>query len=199
MSREAVEELAGTFVFGYGSLLRGDDAVAQYRVECSLQDHVRLWNVAMDNRLDLPGYKYYLDRATGERPPVFVTFLNVEPRAGSAVNGLAIRVADAELELYDERERNYERREVTSLMSEAFSGRVWTYIGRPDAVERYELGVREGSATVSRDYLENVLTGFASISAGALERFHASTVPPAVPQAALEVVRLEGSRAQASG
>jgi len=199
MRREYDERLAETFVFAYGSLLQRDDAASQHVVECSLRDHVRLWNVAMDNQLDLPGYKYYLDRATGRRPPVFVTFLNVTPRAGSSVNGLAIRVSGTDLELYDERERNYVRREVTHLMSKSFSGRVWTYVGRQDAIERYERGKREGRAVVSREYLDTVLSGFRSVSGEALEQFHASTVPPTVPQAALEVVPIDGARAQAGG
>ena len=64
----------GTFLFGYGSLLRFPGGIP-----CHLLGHRRAWNVAMDNRQTIPGYKYYVDPDTGERPPVHVTFLNIYP------------------------------------------------------------------------------------------------------------------------
>ena len=41
-----------TFVFGYGSLLRRPGGIP-----CHLLGHRRAWNVAMDNRRTIPGYK----------------------------------------------------------------------------------------------------------------------------------------------
>ena len=72
-----------TFVFGYGSLVRRPDGIP-----CHLLGHRRAWNVAMDNRRTIPGYKYYVDPETGERPPVRVTFLSLYPaaRAGSTAS-----------------------------------------------------------------------------------------------------------------
>ena len=46
----------------------------------------------MDNRRTIPGYKYYVDPDTGERPPVHVTFLNIYPAAEGRVNGIAFPV-----------------------------------------------------------------------------------------------------------
>ena len=74
-----------TFVFGYGSLVRRPGGIP-----CHLLGHRRAWNVAMDNRRTIPGYKYYVDPETGERPPVRVTFLNLYPAAEGQVNGVAL-------------------------------------------------------------------------------------------------------------
>ena len=147
------------FVFGYGSLMDcGDEPIP-----CHLDGYRRRWNVAMDNSVDLPGYKYYVDPATGERPPVFVTFLNVEPAAGSVVDGVAFWVSDATLTQLDDRERNYLRRDVTDLVREDFGDRVDAYVARPEARERFESAHRDGRAVISRDYYKKVLDGFATV------------------------------------
>ena len=39
------------------------------------------WGVAMDNRVDVPGYKPYRLRADGSRPAVFVAFLDIVRRS----------------------------------------------------------------------------------------------------------------------
>ena len=46
------------------------------------------------------------------------------------VNGVALKVGPDELPALDERERNYERREVTGQLSVSLGGRVWAYVGR---------------------------------------------------------------------
>ncbi|MHB8233505.1 MAG: gamma-glutamylcyclotransferase family protein, partial [Solirubrobacteraceae bacterium] len=86
------------YVFGYGSLLpdSADNWAKQDRRMCRLRGYRRAWNVAMDNTQDLPGYKYYRD-PSGERPPIFVTFLNLVPAAGRNVNGIVFRVDPHEL------------------------------------------------------------------------------------------------------
>src|SRR4051794_32580383 len=96
------------FVFGYGSLLDGAGGEP-----CVLQGFRRGWTVAMDNRRTLPGYRYFLDAATGERPPVYVAFLDIRPCAGARVNGI---VFPADLAVLDARERNYAREDVTALL-----------------------------------------------------------------------------------
>src|SRR5215218_6013856 len=90
------------FVFGYGSLASDGGTPAR------LHGYRRAWNVSMDNRVTIPGYKYYLDEA-GERPEVFVTFLNLV--AGDGVDGVVLEVPD--IAALDARERNYARVEVT--------------------------------------------------------------------------------------
>ena len=66
----------------------------------------------MDNSVDLPGYKHYVD-PDGDRPDLMVCYLDIAERDGAVVNGVALRVGADELPALDERERNYERREVT--------------------------------------------------------------------------------------
>jgi hypothetical protein len=131
------------FVFGYGSLA-GDPRGAPAR----LPGYRRTWGTAMDNSEDLAGYKHY-ETSGGERPAVRVCFLDLEPDPRSTVEGLALPVSGpGEL---DARERNYVRREVSELI-EGVEGRVWTYFGSPEGRRRR----REGTAVISREYLELV-------------------------------------------
>lgn len=127
----------------------------------------------MDNRVAIPGYKRYLDPETGEPPPLMVTFLNLVEDGAGEVNGVVFR---GDLALLDRRERQYVRREVDSGL--------WAYVGRPEAVARYEAG----PAVVHAEYHDEVRAGFAA--RGELERFDATTDPPAVPLVSLRRVDL---------
>jgi cation transport regulator ChaC len=165
------------YVFAYGSLLRDlSGSLGERIVPRRLRDHRRAWNVAMDNTLSLPGYKYYLG-ADASRPAVFVTFLNLVPAAGRHVSGVLFAVGAEELEALDRRERNYDRRDVTALVEEPVAGRVWTYIGKPEAEQRFALAEREGRAVIDKAYLANVRSGFELIAADALAEFDATTNP----------------------
>ena len=146
----------------------------------------------MDNSVDLPGYKHYLDPDSGERPPVFVTFLDlVEAGADGSVNGVVFPVSGEELELLDARERNYERREVTDRVDGAAAGaRVWVYVGSEAARTRFEAARSRGLAVVDRAYLELVRNAFAVRGTRALRRFDESTAEPGVPVRALRRVDL---------
>ena len=97
----------------------------------------------MDNSVDLPGYKYYVD-ADGERPHVKVTFVNIVEAPGESVTGVVI---DADLDALDLRERNYERREVEPGL--------WAYVGTAEARARFE----EGPSVISSEYLALVPRG----------------------------------------
>jgi cation transport regulator ChaC len=190
------------YVFGYGSLLdllpfpparapRPEGFVAD------LRGYRRRWNVAMDNSRDLPGYKYYLDPDTGERPDAFVTFLNLEPDAGGgSVNGVLFPVDEEALVGFDSRERNYSRLEVTSRIEAQTNGPIWTYVGSQDARARYEQGKAAGTAVVSRAYADLVRDGYAALGADELAKFEDSTDPPAAPLRTLKRVDLPGSAAR---
>jgi len=158
------------FVFGYGSLVRRPDGLP-----CHLLGHRRAWNVAMDNRRTIPGYKYYVDPDTGERPPVRVTFLNLYPAAEGRVNGVAFPITAGELDALDRRERNYDRIDVTRLIDADLGSTVWTYLGSAAARERFAAG----AAVVAQDYFEAIRSDFAA--AGGLEAFDRSTDPLTVP------------------
>lgn len=149
------------FVFAYGSLLAGAEGTP-----CRLAGHSRRFGVAMDNRRTLPGYKYFLDAATGARPPVFVAFLDVVEDPAATVHGIAFPVTPAELEALDDRERNYRRVEVGAALDAGLGGPVWAYTGLAEARERYARAAAAGTAVVPRVYLDGVREGFAAYGLG---------------------------------
>jgi hypothetical protein len=178
------EAASGQWVFGYGSLA----ADAGRGRLATLANHRRCWGVAMDNSRDLPGYKWYRQRATHDRPRAFVAFLDVVPAAGGAVNGLCIPVDAAALERLDARERNYERVEVTDRIEAPPPGRIWTYVGSAAGRRRLRTGVRERRLLISQEYRDDVEHAFRRLGAEQLAAYRASTAPP--PDGS-EVVALE--------
>ena len=164
---------AAQYVFGYGSLvLEGAGSVE------TLPGHRRVWGVATDNVRHIPGYKMYLSRSNGTRVDVYVAFADLEPDPSSAVRGLVRPVSEAELEELDRRERNYDRIDVTDLIETDFGGPVWTYRGSPEGRARLARGRSEGTAVVSKDYLERVRKGLRALGDGELERFEAQSDLP---------------------
>jgi hypothetical protein len=176
------------YVFGYGSLAawagRGE-ALAE------LAGARRVWGVAMDNRVEIPGYKVYVDPADGSRPPVHVAFLDLADAAPGAppVNGILVAVDARALDDLDRRERNYERTDVTDRVRDA-PGRVWAYTGSAAGRARLADGLRAGTAVVSRAYLDGVRDAFARLGDGEAERFRATTQAPPVPVRELRRVEL---------
>jgi gamma-glutamylcyclotransferase (GGCT)/AIG2-like uncharacterized protein YtfP len=164
-------------VFGYGSLV--PDAVRP----AILPGWRRGWGVAMDNSVEIPGYKHFEDPVTGERPGLFIAFVDVEPAATGAVNGALVEVADDALAALDARERNYERRRV-----DTDAGPAWIYVGTADARARLARGRQEGRCAVAGEYLERVRAGFGRLGTGELERFEATTGPLPGPVRRLVVV-----------
>ena len=157
------------FVFGYGSLVAGHEHGHVTR----LRGHARAWGVAMDNRRDIPGYKSYRLRADGSRPAVFVAFVDLEPDPAAAITGVCMPVSDGDLRALDERERNYDRVEVTEAIDGCPAGPVFAYRGSEAGRARLRDGLAAGRAVVSRAYLAGVLAGVGAIAAGevaAIER-----------------------------
>ena len=114
----------------------------------------------MDNSVDLPGYKHYVDR---RRPaPRGDGLLPRHRRAIPAPWSTASRCAVGvdELPALDARERNYERCEVTGQLDVALDGRVWAYSGTRAGRVRAERGRRERRLAVASDYHERVMAGF---------------------------------------
>jgi hypothetical protein len=184
---------ASEWVFGYGSLAavgeaRADGARA-YPTE--LRGARRRWGVAMDNRVDLPGYKWYRVRATGERADGFVAFLDVvRDEDGGAVNGLCMPVDHHELALLDARERNYERVDVTDRVADA-RGRVWAYVGSAAGRARLAEGVRSDALYVSSEYVDDVEHAFRDLGAAALRAYAASTERPPPVAAVVSLERVD--------
>lgn len=174
------------WIFAYASLAATDGATRPHR----LLGHRRRWQVAMDNRVDIPGYKCYLDPASGERPAVYVTFLDLAEAPGAAVNGVLLPVDAAVLAALDRRERNYHRVDVTRLIDPPAPGRVDTYLGSAQGRQRHARGQRSGTAVVDRAYHDRVLDAFARHGRGVLAEFLASTDPPPCPLRPLHRVEI---------
>jgi hypothetical protein len=108
----------------------------------------------MDNRRTIPGYKFYVDPETGERPEVYVAFVCIWPEPGASVEGALLEVDDAGLAALDARERNYGRCDVSAFVDAG--GPVWAYVASADGRARFERGRGEGRLVVARGYLEAV-------------------------------------------
>lgn len=175
------------FVFGYGSLTGRPGPVPTRELKehgfvADLAGLRRIWGVAMDNRRDLPGYKYYTD-GDGRRPDAFVAYLDLvaAPDDTSAtVNGLCLPVDDATLRQLDRRERNYERTDVSDRVA-AGGARVWAYIGMAAARERLAEGRRTATAVIDAGYVRTVEAGFAVLGDDELASVRASLAPGDLP------------------
>jgi hypothetical protein len=107
---------------------------------------------------------------------VFVTFLDLRPKASAAVEGVLLPVNDDDLRVLDARERNYHRVLVPAdRFDPAPDGDVWVYVGTEEARARHRRAVAAGSAVEQADYLEVVERAFASLGDDQLARFRAST------------------------
>jgi len=185
-------------VFAYGSLLELAKDAAEVRAEATRQvslvdGYRRTWGVAMDNARTLPGYKYYVDPRTGERPAVFVVFLDIVADRSGQVNGVMLDVSHEELDGLDRRERNYERVEVTAGLSRPVSATVWAYAGTAGARERFRRALRMGKAVISEDYYDRVLGAFAGSGRNAAAEFRALTDAPPCPIVPLRRVDLSAT------
>ncbi len=169
------------YVLGYGSLVAGPVSELASRRLVHAKGLRRTWNVSMDNRLTLEGYKYYVDPDTGERPSVFVTFLNVVEDLASTINGVILPIDTHGFRSLNERERNYDRLEVTERIVEPVDGPVWAYVGSVAARERYEEGFRRGTAVVDAAYYESVRSEFRQRGEGPYAEFIGSTDEPGCP------------------
>jgi len=180
-------------VFGYGSLVARDPGRPKVRRLARMR---RVLGVAMDNAVDLPGYKWWRDPRDGSRPAVMVAFADLAEAGGAAppVNGVCVPAGD--LDALDAREGNYSRVDVTEHVDDP-PGRVWAYLGSAAGRERFAHGAREGRLVVARSYVEGVQEGFRALGPDEHAAFLASTDFGGVPVAALERVDLPAGRAPA--
>ncbi len=180
-------------VFGYGSLVamreplavRGDVLAP---VPGRLAGFRRSWGVAMNNWEAAPAKKHFVDPRTRRPPHIRVAFLDAEEEAGRAINGLAIPVDAARLASLDAREVNYLRVEVSAAFEPRLPGRVYTYLGRPEARARCRARLPEAGAFVSRAYESAVRQAFASLGPESLLEFERTTAPLPFPLRDLELV-----------
>jgi hypothetical protein len=166
----------GQFVFGYASLAA--DLAGGHPAE--LRGYRRCWGVAMDNRIDVRGYKHYRLRSDGSRPAVCVAFLDVVADAGAVTRGVCVPVTESELPGLDRRERNYDRLDVTDAVTPA-RGTVWAYVGTPGGRRRLQRARDGGRAVVSHDYLERTRAAFAALGDAALAEFERTAALDGLP------------------
>ena len=175
------------YVFGYGSLVDEKRLAAFFNAAgmpappsrmAELKNYRRVWNVAMDNRDDIPGYKVYHDDS-GRRHDGYVAFLNAEPCAGGSIEGRLFAVTAEQLALLDARERNYARIDIAPLLG--IEGRLWIYRGSDAARARFDAGMADAAhpVVISRGYLQQVEQAFAALGEGSLAAYRASTQRPA--------------------
>lgn len=196
------------FVFGYGSLMNLDK-LQQYLGRnltfgldfkiCRLRNFHRCWNIAMDNRLNLPHYKYYIDPETGNRPESFVTFLNIYPNPSKTITGILFRVSPQELKKLDQRERNYQRIDVTKRTEEEVQGKVWVYIGLKEAKQRYQEGLKQKNGMIAQDYIDSIHYGYRLWGQETWLNYVATTDEPTVPILNLKSCRVEGKISNSKG
>jgi len=145
----------------------------------------RCWGVAMNNRVTLPGYKYYLDDR-GDRPSVYVAFLDLRPARGQSVNGVCTPVNEEQLAALDQRERNYIRRDVTAFCDLPEDDVcVWTYLGSSAGRRRLTTARAAGRAVVERAYLGAVIGAFKRLGQAEYAACAASLDPGGLPVVAL--------------
>jgi len=175
------------FIFAYGSLAGADGSPVR-----RMPGYRRVLGVAMDNRLDIPGYKFYR-RPDGSRPAVHVAFADlIAAPGGPPVNGVCRRVERAELVALDARERNYDRVDVSDRLEDP-PGRTWAYEGSAAGRERLARGKASGDAVVAAAYLEVVEAAFLqALGPAEWEAFRRSTDFGGVPVQVLQRVDLRG-------
>lgn len=179
------------WLFAYGSLVGGQAgsltrSSSEDGFVADLAGFRRTWGVAMDNRRDIAGYKYYVDPTSGDRPHVFVAFLDLEPSPDTATNGLVLPVTPGVLTRLDRRELQYQRIDVSGRFP-SLTGPVWVYVGSAAGRARRRAGDRRGATVVVRAYEAAVRRGFAALGAGEQAAFEASTSPCTCPR--IELVR----------
>lgn len=172
-------------VFAYGSLMDPSSQArtlpprtgrAAFPARCD--GFERVFGVAFPND-GSQGDKEYL-ASDGRRPP-FVLFCDIIPKAGSSVNGICLRLEQAELDLLGDRERRYRLVRLDGL-AVSWDGQplgdVWAFVGLP----RFTKPAALSEGVVPAAYLAAVTRGaqhWEQRYPGFLEEFRASTVLPA--------------------
>lgn len=190
------------YVFGFGSLVDpasfsrtiGRDAwLLEDFPLATLKGHKRVWGVAMDNRVSLPGYKHYVRADMPDSvPAVYVCFLDVAPDASQQVVGVLVAVSEEEFARLKQRERNYEAVDVTAAMAHPpLDGRVFTFKGLAEAKARFDAGRAAGTLVINTAYQTQVECAYRSRGKAAFDNYRAATeMPDGAALVALKVVRI---------
>lgn len=182
------------YVFGYGSLVDRASleasigrpvAAADGPFRLRLQGYRRAWNVT-GHSSERPEYVFTDDG--GSDWEGWLAFLGLEPAVGATTPGAAWRLTDADLEALDDRERSYDRVDVTPLLGAVTSrrpdGPVLTYVPRDDVVRR-AAAVRSLGTVMAR-YLRLVDRGYRDLGEP-LYAEHLAGLPAPEPLAVREI------------
>ena len=138
----------------------------------------------MDNRRNLPGYKYYTDAGATGPGSTWRSWTSVDgPRSAPAVNGLCLPVDDAIWS--GSTGVSATTTEPTCPIGVAVGApdgaRVWAYIGTVAARARLAEGRRTGAAVIDAGYVRTVEAGFAALGAAELTPVRSSLAPGDLP------------------
>jgi cation transport regulator ChaC len=164
-------------LFAYGSLMDPASAARMLGrpvapgelVPAVLRGHARTWTLR----------ERVVSQALGRE--VTAVFLDLSPAPGSRVNGVVMRVSDAELAAARVREKNYDAVDITPLLEPAPAGgvgRAWTFVARPEFLAREE----DGEMFVMERYEQMVRAAAAPFGPRFREQYAATTVRTALPR-----------------
>ena len=139
------------YVFGYGSLINpksvqktlGREVKIENLAVRRIDSHVRKWQLV----------EWVIIEGSNEERPVPAVFLDLVQHQGAWVNGILIRLSKEELHKMDEREKNYDRIDVSKLIEPKVDGETYTYMGKREHINpptkscvlvQYEALVEEG-------------------------------------------------------
>ena len=184
------DTMSGVWVFGYGSLvspesfghtlgrplLRGTDLH-----RAVLRGYGRRWNYGVTT------FVGETDEPDGSTRRWTIVALGIEAAAAETANGVIGWVRDDELAALDERERNYDRVDVTGLteITVPVEGSVVTYVPKLASIELYRAARDRGEAAVERRYWDLVDGAFGDLGPGEQERYRLTTPSPDVPIVAM--------------
>lgn len=138
-------------IFGYGSLLNLESLSRTLNHEyegpvaiARLSNWSRAWTALYPNN------NRYRANGPDSMRPKDILYLNIEPRDGGVINGAVIVVTREEINLLDQRELTYDRKDVTDSLQDLHvsGGRVYTYVAKPEFTARPgmrypQVGIRE--------------------------------------------------------
>lgn len=147
-------------IFGYGSLLLKSQIELTLGGEyegplapCTLDGWVRIWNSIMPNK------NFYTDLSPHRLFPQNIIYLNIQPKAGSVLNGVLFTVHPEQLAAFDKREWIYNRQTITRYLGgvEIIGGEAFAYVGKPESILRSAADL--SYAAIRRSYLEIIEEG----------------------------------------
>lgn len=179
-----------TWVFGYGSLvspvslgatLGRDVRPGQGWAEATVHGWGRRWNYGIGHVRGV-----WTDEA-GTEHELTIVALGVVAAEGEQANGVVVAVDPDELARLDNRERHYDRVDVSASVEVRDAGgpgqgeQVVTYVPRTEAVERYRQARDARRAAVEQRYWDLVDGAFAALGVDRHEHYRATTPVPDVP------------------